>query len=394
MASSSGKAKEFWGILKKSFQFDKEEKAGKPRRMDLLYLLIVLTLVGFGLVMLFSASYAYSYYWKGNSYNYILRQMLFAAGGIAAMLILSRIDYRVYYRFAWLIYAGAIVLLILVFAMPPLNNARRWIILGSITFQPSELAKFAIIILFARLIDQNREEMRSFKKGVVPFILPLGLVAGLVVLEPHVSGTILIVSIAFLMMMIGGTRIGWFVGAGAIGGAALAAFVMFSSKMDYVKSRIDIWLNPWIDPGDEGFQVIQSLLAIGSGGLGGAGLGNSKQKYMYIPEPQNDFIFSIVCEELGFVGAALIVILFALLVWRGMVIAMRARDTFGGMVAMGISVQVGLQAMLNIMVVTGVVPNTGISLPFFSYGGTSLLMLLAEMGVVLDVSRQSAIEKR
>lgn len=320
-------------------------------------------------------------------------QLIYAAVGLAAMAVLSFVDYHLLKRFAFLIYLVAIVLLLVVFAMPPLNNARRWILLGFTTFQPSEVAKFAIIVLFARLIEQNRDRMNTFRGGVVPFLLPLGLVVGLVVLEPHVSGTILILLIAMSMMLIGGTKLSFFGIGGGLMGAALGVAVMFFDFFDYAKSRIDMWLNPWLDPSDEGFQIIQSLLAIGSGGFGGAGLGNSKQKYMYIPEPQNDFIFAIVCEELGFIGAVLIVILFALLVWRGMVISMRAKDTFGGMLAMGITIQVGIQAMFNIAVVTGLFPNTGISLPFFSYGGSSLMMLLAEMGVVLSVSRYSSVEK-
>lgn len=380
-------------IAKSRNQPAKEQGTKVKRHMDLLFLLILLVLLGFGLTMLFSASYAYSFYWEGNSFYYITRQLIYAAVGLAAMAALSFVDYHLLKRFAFLIYLIAIALLLVVFAMPPLNNARRWILLGFTTFQPSEVAKFAIIVIFARLIEQNRDRMNTFRGGVVPFLLPLGLVVGLVVLEPHVSGTILILLIAMSMMLIGGTKLSFFGIGGGLMGAALGVAVMFFDFFDYAKSRIDMWLNPWLDPSDEGFQIIQSLLAIGSGGFGGAGLGNSKQKYMYIPEPQNDFIFAIVCEELGFIGAVLIVILFALLVWRGMVISMRAKDTFGGMLAMGITIQVGIQAMFNIAVVTGLFPNTGISLPFFSYGGSSLMMLLAEMGVVLSVSRYSSVEK-
>ena len=370
-------------------------KDGTTHSMDRLYLLTVLLLLGFGLVMLFSASFAYAFYWKNDSFYYIRKQILFALVGLSAMFALSLFDYRWFKKFSWVIYGVAVVLLCIVFAFPPLNNARRWIVIpGILNFQPSEIAKFAIIVVFASMIHRFGDSMRKAKFGLLPFMLVLIPVAALVALEPHMSGTLIICGIGFVMMFIGGTRPYWFVLFGGLGGAALSAYVLFSEKMDYVMSRIEIWLNPWIDPSNEGFQIIQSLLAIGSGGFGGAGLGNSKQKYMYIPEPANDFIFSVICEELGFIGASLIVILFGLLIWRGVVIAYRARETFGGMLAMGITLQVGLQAMLNIMVVTGVIPNTGISLPFFSYGGTSLMMLLAEMGIVLSVSRGCTAEKK
>ena len=383
------------GSAVKAFWRKLTGKDGTTHSMDRLYLLIVLLLVVFGLVMLFSASYAYAFYWKGDSFYYIRKQLLFALVGFAAMFALSLFDYRHFQKLFWAVYGVALALLGAVFAFPPLNNARRWIIIpGIVNFQPSEIAKFAIIVMFASMIHRFGDDMRKAKFGLVPFVLVLLPVAVLVALEPHISGTLIICAIGVIMMIIGGTRLYWFGLFGGIGVAGLVAFVFLSEKMDYVIQRVNIWLDPWKDPVNDGFQIIQSLLAIGSGGFGGAGLGNSKQKYMYIPEPANDFIFSVICEELGFIGASLIVILFGLLIWRGIVIAYRARETFGGMLAMGITLQVGLQAMLNIMVVSGVVPNTGISLPFFSYGGTSLMMLLAEMGIVLSVSRGCSAEKK
>lgn len=389
------KPKKTLGSALKSFWNKLTGKDGTTHRMDRLFLLLVLLLLGFGLVMLFSASYAYAFYWKDDSFYYIRKQLLFALAGLAAMLALSLFDYRYFKKFSWIIYIVALVLLGIVFAFPPLNNARRWIIIpGVVNFQPSEIAKFAIIVLFAAMIHRFGDQMRKAKFGLVPFLIVLLPVVVLVALEPHISGTLIICAIGVIMMIVGGTRLYWFILFGGAGSGALLAFVLLSDRMEYVLSRWEIYLNPWSDSQNEGFQIIQSLLAIGSGGFGGAGLGNSRQKYMYIPEPANDFIFSVICEELGFLGASLIVILFALLIWRGVVIAIRARETFGGMLAMGITVQVGLQAMLNIMVVSGVVPNTGISLPFFSYGGTSLMMLLAEMGIVLSVSRGCTTEKK
>lgn len=236
--------------------------------------------------------------------------------------------------------------------------------------------------------------MKTFRYGILPFLIVLGVISGLMVLEPHLSGTILILTIGIVMMFVGGVDLKWFaLGVGLLA-AGIVVVVMIPGIIEYAQSRLEYWLDPFADPQGKGFQTIQSLLAIGSGGVMGLGLGNSRQKYLYIPEPQNDFVFSIVCEELGLVGASIIVILFALLVWRGYVIAIRAQDKFGTMLSVGLTTQVGLQALLNIAVVTNTIPNTGISLPFFSYGGTALMMLLAQMGVILSVSRRAALEKQ
>jgi cell division protein FtsW len=275
---------------------------------------------------------------------------------------------------------------------PPVNGARRWIPIG-ISFQPSEIAKFAIILLFAQLIAINHKKMGTFKYGVLTFVFLLAPILLLMYFEPHLSGMVLITLIACLMMFIGGTKIKWFAIGGAVAVAGLLV-IIFSGGIEYALGRVQGWLDPFSDPKDSTYQTIQSLIAIGSGGLFGKGLGNSRQKYLFLPEPQNDFIFAIVCEELGFIGALIIIVLFGLLVWRGFVIAIKAPDKFGSMLAAGIVIQVGLQTLLNIAVVTNTMPNTGISLPFFSYGGTSLMMLLAQMGVVLSVSRQSTLKKQ
>lgn len=363
--------------------------------LDWPFAIIVLTLVCFGLVMLFSASSATAYYRFGDSFRFIRQQAVFAVGGVAAMFVASRFDYHILHRFAWTIMAVTVVLLVIVLFMPKLNGARRWIFLpvgGNL--QPSEIAKFAVIVLFAHIISVNYKRMKTFAYGVLPFALVLGVIAALMLLEPHLSGTLLILGIGAFMMFVGGTGLLWFALAIAAFVAAVGGAVLLKPDLvPYAMSRIESWRNPWIDAKGDGHQIIQSLYAIGSGGLTGLGIGNSRQKHLYVPEPQNDFIFSIVCEELGFVGALLVIFLFVALLVRGIYIACRAKDKFGSMLVVGIMVQVTLQAVLNIGVVTKTIPNTGISLPFFSYGGTSLLMLLGEMGIVLSVARQSSIDR-
>lgn len=364
-------------------------------RMDITFLSFVLILLTTGLVMLFSASYAYSYEYYGDSYKFIIRQALFAAAGLAVMFVLSKIDYHVWKKFAWLVYGVVLVLLIVLLIMPPMVeglDVKRWIVIGGFSFQPSEIAKFAIVLLFSALISSNYSKMKKIK--FVGFLIAiLGLTCVLVVLERHLSATVLVFAIGAVMLFVGGLQKRYIVGGGIMGVLALVAAVV-TGVVSYASDRIKYWRDPWLDPTGEGFQTIQSLLAIGSGGILGRGIGQSRQKYLWVPEPHNDFIFAIVCEELGLIGAMFIVVLFALLVWRGFTIAMRAPDKFGALLSIGLTFQVGLQAMLNIWVVTNTIPNTGISLPFFSYGGTSLMILLAEMGIVLSVSRASSLEKQ
>ncbi len=363
-------------------------------KLDITFLSLVLILLSIGLVMLFSASYAYSYTYFGNSYKFISRQAIFAVIGIALMLIISKIDYRILKKFSWLIYIANIGLLVTVLILPPMSdelNVKRWIAIGSFSFQPSEIAKFAIIVIFAAWLSSNGEKIKKFRY-VVWMVFLLGVVCALVVAEPHLSATVLIFVIGIVLLIVGGIQKRWIVGGAALGVSALL-FLVFSGIISYGSDRIKYWLDPWADPSGSGYQTIQSLLAIGSGGPWGRGIGQSRQKYLWVPEPHNDFIFSIVCEELGFIGAMIIVALFCALVWRGFTIAMRSKDKFGTLLAIGLTFQVGLQAILNILVITNTIPNTGISLPFFSYGGTALVILLAEMGVVLSISRSSSIEK-
>lgn len=372
----------------------RKESTAKRGKIDITFFSFVLVLLTVGLVMLFSASYAYSLEYYGNSYKFISRQFIFAVIGIALMLFISRIDYHVLKKFAWMVYFGVMVLLVILLILPPMvsgMNVKRWIVVGPLSFQPSELAKFAIVLLMASLIAANHKQMKDIKFIAFLTVL-LAVTCALIVLEPHLSATILIFCLGIVLLVVGGLPKRYIFGGVGIGVAAVVILVV-SGAVGYASDRFKYWIDPWLDPAGEGFQTIQSLLAIGSGGVLGRGIGQSRQKYLWVPEPHNDFIFSIVCEELGLIGAIVIIALFCLLVWRGFVIAMRSPDKFGALMAIGLTFQVGLQAMLNIWVVTNTIPNTGISLPFFSYGGTSLLILLAQMGVVLSISRGANLEK-
>ncbi len=370
--------------------FEPKAKRGK---IDVTFLILTITILVIGLVMLFSASYAYAYYNAGDSFYFIRRQFFFALGGIAAMLLVSQVNYKILQKYSLLLFGGSVVLLVLVLFMRDSAGFARWFYIGQFSFQPSEIAKFAIIVLFAHFADVNAKRMRTFQYGVLPFGLCLGLVVLLIIAERHLSGTIIIGALGIAMMWFGGTDLKYFLMLIGIGVAAVAVILIVPTFMQYATNRVTVWMDPYSDALGEGYQTIQALIAIGSGGLWGTGLGNSKQKYLYIPEPQNDFIFPVVCEELGFIGAAFILILFALLIWRGYVIAIRCRDKFGSLLAAGCITHIGMQVLLNIAVVTKTIPNTGISLPLFSYGGTALLMTLGELGVVLSVSKKSTMTK-
>lgn len=363
--------------------------------MDLPFLVLVLTLVSFGLVMLYSASYAVALYRRGDAFAYIRPQLLFAAVGLVALYLASRVDYHIYHKLAWPMLGLSLVLLVVVLFMPEYNGCKRWIVLPGLgTLQPSEIAKFSVILTFSHIISLNHQKMKRFSVGVLPFAAILGVLAVLMLLEPHLSGTLLLFGIGAVLMFVGGTGMRWFALAGGLGAAAIAgAVILLPDLVPYAADRLSSWIDPFSDPLGDGHQTIQSLYAIGSGGATGLGLGNSRQKYLYVPEPQNDFIFSILCEELGFLGACLVILLFVMLLLRGAVIALRAPDKFGALLTVGFVVQVVMQAVLNMAVVTNTIPNTGISLPFFSSGGTSLMMLLGEMGIVLSVSRQGLQEK-
>ena len=346
----------------------------------------ILTVVG--LIMMFSAGFSHALYLKGDGFYYIKRQAIFAVMGFIAMLIISHIPYRIYHHFAWIFFLISYILLAATLAMPPINNAKRWIIIGGFTFQPSEMIKFTIVLLFAHLISVAPEKIDSFNLGFLRFMIILGAVFFITLLQPHLSGTILIFAIGMSVLFIAGVKIRYFLAGAAMSLPILALIVLTSDKYRYALERI-LTNTQGGDTADEAYQVNQGLIAIGSGGLFGLGLGNSRQKQLYVPEPQNDFVFSIICEELGFIGAFIIVIIFVLFIVRGAQISMRAPDKFGSLIAAGITAQVAIQVILNIAVVTALVPNTGIGLPFFSQGGTALFLLLCEVGVLLNVARES-----
>lgn len=363
-------------------------------RMDLPFLLLTLLLTIMGLVMLFSASFPSANYESGDPAYYLKRQGLFALLGLAAMLAMARIDYHRLRGMTKILMYVSVFLLALVL-VPGVgitqNGATRWLGKADVlTFQPSEIAKLAIIVYFADSISKKKNLMENFKYGVRPYILILGFFAGLMLLEPHLSGTILIVGTGIVLMIVGGLDKRWIIGG--ISGVAAVGLIYVklveAGIISYGADRIRMWKDPWIDALDEGYQMCQSLIAIGSGGLTGVGLGKGRQKFLYLPEEHNDFIFAVVCEELGLIGATLVMLVFALLILRGFWVALQARDRFGALLVVGVMTQISLQTFLNIAVVSGLVPATGISLPFFSYGGTALALQLFEMGIVLSVSRQ------
>ena len=356
-------------------------------RIDFPFLILVLLLLAVGLIMLYSASFAQSEYDTGyvSSTRYFQKQAVCAAIGMAAFCLFSRIPVQVWFRLAWPLYALSIVLLLSVLVVgEEVNGARRWINVAGLQFQPSEIAKFTMILLYARLTRSYGSESKKFRFGVLGFgAALLGILVPLA-LEKHLSAIMLMGMVAVVMMFVAGTRARWLL-AGA--GAAVVFVAVYVSFMGYAGDRISAWLHPEADPGDTGYQILQSLYAIGSGGLFGLGFGKSRQKYLYLPFQYNDYIFAVICEELGFVGAVSIIALFSGLILRGYWIALRARDRFSTVLAAGLITLIAVQTILNLCVVTNLLPSTGISLPFFSYGGTALAVNLGEMGIVAQISR-------
>ena len=371
---------------------DKTKRAG----MDISFLALVVILLAIGVTMVLSASFARAYFdpggvTKGKATYYFIRQFIFAALGVAAMIICSRLPVGFYKRFSMPVLIAAVILLMLVPIIGTnANGAKRWIGLGAFTIQPSEIAKIGIILAFASMICARRGRMKSFRYGILPFAAILAAIVGLLVLEPHFSASIIIVAIGGVMLFLGGARLVWFIAAAVAAGGGIAVLL---TMFPYASTRITTWRDPFASTSDEGYQIVQSLYSIGSGGLTGLGLGQSRQKYLYLPEEHNDFIFSVVCEELGFIGALLILTLFALLIIRGYWIALHSTDRYSFLVAAGITTLLAIQVILNVAVVTNLVPCTGISLPFFSYGGTALLMQLGEMGIILSISRDIPTKK-
>ena len=376
----------------------------KPRKkieallgFDYPFFMIVMILLAIGLIMLFSASYATAYSQYGDSLYYIRNQVRYAALGFVALLAASVFDYHLFKKkpLMLVLSVAAAVFMVLVKLKPTeQGGAERWLTIGPITFQPSEILKFVVIILFAYFAEKNFEYLKDIKKGLLPFAIILMASCGLLMMQPHLSGTIIVFAIGFVMMYVAGVRPKYLIllllGVGLL--VAIAIPVLNALGYDYFTSRWVSFVAPESDIGDTTFQTYQSLVTIGSGGLFGLGFGNSRQKYSYLPMARNDFIFSIVCEELGFVGGMLVILLFVILVWRGFYICSKAKDKFGMLIAFGITFQIGLQALMNIAVVSNSMPNTGISLPFFSYGGTALCMQLGEMGVLLNISRKAELD--
>ncbi len=361
---------------------------------DVTFFAAVLALMTIGLVMLFSASYPYAYQkYNGDSYYFFKRQLIFAVAGIIVMILVSKVNYR------WIKIAEKPLLVVTLFLLVLVlfyhvnledrsEDFKRWIPLGPITLQPSDIAKFSLILTLAAYINKYKKYMQRLTYGVLFPGLIVGMFCVLIYLENHLSCTVLMFMIGITLMFCGGTRWQWFVGGICL--VAVVAFVIINNPSilpSYQADRIYAWIDKSFQPRGLRWQTNNSLYAIGSGGFFGVGLGNSKQKYLYVSEPQNDFIFSIVCEELGFLGALVILGLFALLFWRGIKIAQRCEDKYIALVVVGIVAQVAIQTLFNVLVVTDTFPNTGIALPFFSYGGTALLMLCFEMGVVLSASR-------
>ena len=372
-----------------------EDNRISPRptgKIDAPFTALLLLLLATGLVCLFSASYAVGYHdHGGNSMYFVMRQAFFAAFGLVAMYVASRMDYHRWVIWGPPVFLLSVVLLASIKIVPSIwvtiNDATRWIGVGdTLTFQPSEIAKFGVIVLFsAAATILGPKKMKKFHIGILPFMAVIGLVALLLSWEPHISATVIIAGIGIVIIFLGGASFWWLLGIGAAGAAGAVALIIY--KADYALVRLKVWFDPFSDMRGKGWQGSQAQIAVGSGGFWGLGLGQSRQKHLYLPEPANDFIFAVMCEEFGFLITSMIVIVFALLIWRGYYIASHAGDRFGTLLAAGITTQIAVQVIINLFVVTGIFPVTGASLPFFSYGGTSLVMLLGEVGVLLSVSR-------
>lgn len=348
----------------------------------------IMLLVAIGVVMVYSAS-SYSAFFNSSikdSMYFLKKQGAVAVVGIIAMFFAIKTDYHKIKKYTKIIMVGAVILLTAVFAFPPVNGARRWINLGPASLQPSEIAKYVVVLYMAKSIEKKGEKIKSFVYGVAPYLLVSGFYAGMVFLEKNLSIATVIMIVTLIVLYVSGAKTSHMLGLIGLVGLAGVAGILFEP---YRMARFTSFLDPWADPKGKGYQLIQSLLALGSGGIWGMGLGKSRQKCYYIPEPHNDFIFSIIGEELGLIGCTLIVILFIIFIWRGIVTAVRAKDTYGTLLATGITSVVAVQAIINIAVVTGSMPVTGVPLPFISYGGSSLVFNLIAMGVLLNISRQN-----
>ena len=360
----------------------------RRRPFDFWMFTTVIILLSIGVIMIFSASAPYSYNTFGDVYYIFKHQLFYAILGIIVMLITMNFNYKFFDRISSLMFVVSLALLVLVL-VPKIgieeNGARRWLELG-IRFQPSEIAKIALILFFSHRLSINQNNRNSFFKGFLYYIFLTAAVVVLLLLEPHLSCSIIITAISLIVLFCAGTKIRYFL---MLVLPILGSFALLINKTDYMLKRITSYLNPWNDIQGTGYNIVQSLYAIGSGGLLGRGLGNSRQKYQYLPYPHNDFIFSVIAEELGFIGTLFIIILYAILIYRGLKVAANAPDLFGSLAAVGITSLIAIQTILNIGVVTGLIPPTGVSLPLISYGGTSLLLTMGELGILLSISRYS-----
>ncbi|MEG2891779.1 MAG: putative lipid II flippase FtsW [Clostridium sp.] len=358
----------------------------KRKSIDFVLFLVVLMLLGIGLVMIFSASMVSDLQEKGTGYHHLIRQAVWSIIGIIAMLFIANIDYRKLQN-KRLISIGIItisVLLVVVLFTPPINGARRWIGINSFALQPSELAKIVLIVYFADVLTRKGQRVKSFAYGVFPTLFVAGIFSGLILIQPNMSTAVILFATVFCMLIVAGAKPGQLMGL-ALSGIGVAA--TFAMSADYRRKRVFAFLNPWQDPLESGYQAIQSLYGLGAGGFFGLGLGQSRQKWLYIPEAQNDFIFAIIGEELGFIGVFFVISLFAILIWRGFKIALNCKDKFGTLLATGVTSFIAIQTSINLLVVSSFMPVTGVTLPLISYGGSSLVFTLASLGILLSISR-------
>lgn len=356
--------------------------------LDFTLLITVFILLGLGIITVLSASSPTALSETGNSYKYVEKQIISAIIGIILMFSLSKVDYKIWQKNYKVIFTACIVLLFAVGIMGASSGgATRWLDLGFISFQPSEVAKVGVIIFYAAWLTKNKDKLKSIKEGFfIPLMMMLPMVGIVLIMQNHFSATLVLCMLTAILMILAGCRLRYFIMIG-VPIAILGIVAIVVAGQGFRMQRLITFFDPWQDAAGDGWQIIQSLYAIGSGGIFGVGLGNSKQKYLYIPEPHNDFIFAVLAEELGFLGCAVVIILFAILIWRGMTISMKAPDMFGSLLAAGITSMIAIQVLINIAVVTSSMPVTGMALPFFSYGGTALMIILASVGILLSVSR-------
>ena len=366
-------------------------KTGKP--VDYIVFISVFILLSFGIIIVFSASWPYAHNEYNDVYYILKRQLLFALIGFVAMFLAANYDYRKLEKFAPYLMALSLALLILVLIPGigrPTNDVWRWLYIGPFQLQPSEVAKAAVILFFAHSLSKRRDDLKYFFKGFVPYLVLIGIISVLLLKEPHLSCTIIIILLASVMLFCAGARVFHFM----IVWCRLLRDCRSLWQRCRICRRSQAFIDPWKDMAGDGWQVVQSLYAIGSGGLFGRGLGKSMQKFMYLPEPHNDFIFPILAEELGFIGVFTVLFMFGVFIWRGIRIAVNAPDMFGNLLAIGITSLIAIQSLLNVATVTASVPPTGVSLPFFSSGGTSLIMFMTEVGVLMNISRYSQHHRR